>query len=77
MAGRIYRYEFNEILKKIPDISTEERAYLNQVFQKDLIDGLTEFDLRQKINSLSYNQEDQLDRWELESVKKKILERLA
>ena len=76
MTGRIYRYEFNEILKKTPDISTEERAYLNQVFQKDLIDGLTEFELKQKINSLSYNQEDQLDRWELESVKKKILDGL-
>ena len=77
MAERIYRYEFNEILKKIPDISIEERGYLNQVFEKDLIDGLTKFELEQKINSLNYNQTDQLDQWELAEVKRKLLEGLS
>lgn len=74
---RIYRNEFNEILKHITDISNEERQYLNQIFDKDLIDGLTEFELREKIRHLGYNKGDILDQWELEKVKNKILEKLG
>ena len=73
---RIYKYEFNEILRRITDISQKEREYLNKIFVNDLIDGLTEFELRDKINKLYYNQKDILDQWELEKVKRKILEQL-
>ena len=74
---RIYKYEFNDILHNLADISQKEREYLNQIFASDLIDGLTEFELREKINKLSYNQGDVLDQWELEEVKRKILEKFG
>ena len=74
---RIYKYEFDTILRNIMDISPEERKYLNQIFVNDLIDGLTEFELKEKINKLRYNQKDILDQWELEKVKKKILEKFG
>lgn len=77
MSKRIYKYEFNEMLKYITDISDQERQYLNQIFANDLIDGLTEFELRDKINKLRYNQKDSMDQWELERVKNKLLEKLS
>jgi len=70
---RIYKNDFNETLKKIMDISDKERQYLNQVFGSDLIDGLTEFELKEKINRLTSNRGDILDQWELQKVKNKIL----
>ncbi len=77
MDKRIYRYDFNETLKKTPDISPKEREYLNRVFSRDLIDGLTPWELKQKINQLGFNKGDELDQWELENVKKKILEKIG
>jgi len=74
---RIYRYEFNKILQSLSNISQKEREYLNQVFSNDLVDGLTEFELREKINKLSHNQKDVLDKWEIGDVKRKILEKMA
>lgn len=71
---RIYKYEFNEILKKISDISVEERGFLNKVFANDLIDGLTEFELKEKIARLKVDTKDQIDRWEAEKIKNKLLE---
>lgn len=77
MDKKIYRYDFNETLKKIPNISSKERDYLNRVFSKDLIDGLTPWELEQKINQLYLNKGDELDKWELDNVKKKILEKIG
>lgn len=74
---RVYRQDFNNTLKEIPDISQKERQYLNQVFGNDLIDGLTEFELKQKIEKLRHNTNDILDPWELEQAKRKILQRFG
>jgi len=74
---RIYRYEFNKILKTIPEISREEREYLNRVFSNELVDGLTEFELRQKIQKLKANTTDSIDGFEAEKVKRKLLEALG
>lgn len=77
MNKRIYRYQFNEILKKIPEISPKEREYLNRVFRKELIDGLTLWELKQKINQLRLDKKDELDQWEIEKVRKKLLEKMG
>ena len=74
---RIYKEEFNRILRSTQDISDKEREYLNNVFSRDLVDGLTEFEIKEKINSLRQNQKDNLDQWELERVKKRLLEKLG
>lgn len=70
---RIYKDEFNKILHSIADLSPEERGYLNQVFGHDLIDGLTEWELKTKINSLRYNKNDNLEQLELDKLKAKLL----
>ena len=70
---RIFKDDFNKTLHGIPDISQKEREYLHQVFKNDLIDGLTEFELKEKMNKLQSNRGDILDHWELEKVKRKIL----
>jgi len=77
MEKRINKYEFNEILKYIPEISHEERDYLNKVFANDLVDGLTEFELRQKIQHLKFDTKDPIDSFEAEKIKNKILERMG
>ncbi|MBI2049925.1 MAG: hypothetical protein HYT35_00510 [Candidatus Staskawiczbacteria bacterium] len=74
---RINRYEFNKILHSITDISDKERNYLHQSFNKHLVDGLTEYELKEKINKLQSDKKDILDNWELEQVKRKILGRLG
>lgn len=74
---RIYKDEFNEILRYAPDISEKERQYLNQVFANDLIDGLTEWEIKDKINKLAYNTTDELDPSELATVKSKLLSALG
>ncbi|MDO8486622.1 MAG: hypothetical protein Q7S77_02935 [Candidatus Staskawiczbacteria bacterium] len=74
---RIYKQEFNEILHSIADISPKEREYLNQIFSSDIVDGLTEFELRAKISRLSYKQGDILETSELEEVKRKVLEKFG
>lgn len=77
MDKKIYKLEFNELLKYIPDISLEEREYLNQVFANDLVDGLTEYELRRKIEHLKIDPKDQIDQWEAEKVKQKLLDALG
>jgi len=74
---RIYRKEFNQALSKIPAISKQERDYLNEVFKTDLSDGLTSYELKQRIAKLERNSEDILDYNEVEQVKKKLIEKLG
>lgn len=71
---RIDKYQLNENLKKIPDISPKERELLNKSFSKDLSGGLTEYKLRERVKKLANDKKDDIDQWELEKVKKKILE---
>jgi len=73
MTKRIYKAEFNEILKYTEGISQQEREYLNKAFAGDLLDGLTEWELTQKIQKLKFDTEDPIDQWDSERVKQKIL----
>ncbi len=70
---RIYRNEFNKALGQISDISKEERYYLNEVFKGDLADGLTAYELKQRIERLRHNPDDSLEPHEVEKVRKKLL----
>lgn len=70
---KIYRREFNQALGKISNLSSEEKKYLNEVFKSDLSDGLSEYELKQRIAKLRYNTTDSLDSYEIEQVKKKLL----
>ena len=70
---KIYRREFNQALGKISSLSSKERKYLNEVFKSDLSDGLSEYEVKQRIAKLRYNTTDSLDSYEIEQVKKKLL----
>lgn len=72
-SEKIYKIEFNEALRKLPDISKEEREYLNEVFANDLKDGLTQYELKQRIEKLRRNYNDILEPEEVEQVKNKLL----
>ena len=72
-SDRINKLEFNKALKQLPDISVEERQYLNQVFAKDLKGGLTNYELKKRIERLRRNKDDSIDSQELKNVKKKLL----
>jgi len=77
MGKRINRYEFNEILRNMPNISPKERGYLNRVFSEALLNGLDLWELKNKINQLYYNKGDELDEYELKSVKEKLLKKMG
>jgi len=72
---KIYRKEFNQALSKIPSLSKQEKDYLNEAFKSDLSDGLSAYELKQRIGSLRRNSEDILDYNEVEQTRKKLLER--
>ena len=76
MNKRIYRYDFNKALDNMPNISPKEKDYLNKVFGRELRDGLTSWELKQKMGRLQSNKEDELDQWELQSIKRKMLDKL-
>ena len=70
---KINHAEFKKALRELSDISDKERNYLEEVFKNDLSDGLTQSELRRRIEQLSHNYSDELDYWEVEHVKKKLL----
>jgi len=72
-SKNINKKKFNELLRKIPEISKQERDYLNERFKKDLSDGLTSYEIKKRIEKLRYNSGDCLDRSEVEKVRKKLL----
>lgn len=75
-SEKVYKKEFNEALRQLPNISNEERQYLNEVFAEDLENGLTEYELKQRIEKLRKDYNDILESEEVEQVKKKLLGRL-
>jgi len=72
-SQRISRGEFHAALHKIPDLSEQEIKYLIDVFNKDLENGLTAFELKNRIEKLRHNPDDILDPWEVEQVRRKLL----
>ncbi len=69
---KIYRKEFEQALRSLPNLSHEEIEYLEGVFADALKDGITEAELKKEILELQYNTSDDLDAVEVESVKRKL-----
>lgn len=72
-SKKIYKKDFNKALKQVSDISEEERKYLNEVFKKDLEDGLSVYEIKQRIEKLHHISDDPLDSGEVEQVRKKLM----
>ena len=73
---KIYRKEFKEILRTIPELSKDERDYTYSAFDKALGDGLSKQELKREIQRLSHNPNDSLDPNEVRKIKEKLLGRL-
>ena len=70
---KISRSDFEKTLRKIPELSDQERAYVEGVFQRALKDGLSKYELKQEIGRLKHNPNDPLDAFEVEKIKKKLM----
>lgn len=70
---KINRKKFGKALKELSDLSSEERAYVEAAFGKELSNGyLTDAELRKRIEQLRKNYKDSLDSWEVEHLKNKL-----
>ncbi len=73
-SKKIYREKFENALRNIPELSDKERAYVKDVFQGALKGGLSKFELKKEIGRLRYKPDDPLDSFEVEKIKKKLME---
>jgi hypothetical protein len=70
---RINKKEFKKALKELPDLSNEERAYVEAAFGKELSDNqLTASEVRKRVSQLRKNYSDSLDSYEIEHLQEKL-----
>jgi hypothetical protein len=73
-SKKIYRDKFEKILRSIPELSEKERTYVKSVFQGALKDGLSKYEIKREISRLRHNPNDPLSPFEVEKIKKKLME---
>lgn len=73
---KIYRDDFRKVLRSIPQLSPQERTYVEGIFQHSLRDGLTKTELKREISQLKHNPNDPLDSFEVRKLKEKLMESL-
>ena len=71
---KIYKDDFKKALRNIPQLSPTEQAYVQGVFQDSLKNGLSKAELKKEISQLKRNSSDPLDSFEVEKLKKKLME---
>ena len=74
---RIYKYEFDKIVKRTLGISSKERAYLDEAFAGNLVGGLTIAGLRYKVGELYYSKENIVSRHRLGIIRENIIAELS
>lgn len=77
MKDRIYKREFDKIIKKTMGISSKERAYLDEVFASRLAGGLTTEGLNYRVNELLYSKEKIVSHHKLGVIKANIIAELT
>ncbi len=70
---RIYKREFDKIVKKTLGISSKERAYLDEVFANNLAGGLTIAGLKYKIDELYYSKKNIVSHHKLGVIRENII----
>ena len=73
-SKKIYRDDFKEALRKVPQLSHKERSYIEGVFSKPLENGLSEYEVKKEIGRLKHVSGDPLDSFEIEKLKQKLSE---
>ncbi|MFH1938291.1 MAG: hypothetical protein ABIJ60_02015 [Patescibacteria group bacterium] len=71
---KIYKDDFKKALRNIPQLSPTEQAYVQGVFQDSLKNGLSKAELKKEISQLKRNSSDPLDSFEVEKLKKKLMQ---
>jgi len=74
---RIYKREFDKIIKRTLGISPKERAYLDEVFASSLNGGLTIAGLKYKIDELYYSKKNIVSHHKLGVIRENIITSLA
>lgn len=74
---RIYKYEFDKIIKKTLGISSKERAYLDEVFANSLAGGLTIAGLKYKVDELLYSKKNIVSHHRLGVIRENIIAELT
>lgn len=69
----IYKEKLEKLLKEIPELSPQEREYVKALFGKVSFEGITKFEAEKIIREMKLNFKDNLDSFEAEKVKNKIL----
>ena len=77
MKDRIFKREFDKIIKRTMNITAKERAFLDETFGSNLVSGLTVPGLRIKIDELLYSKKNIISHHKLESIKGNIISELA
>jgi hypothetical protein len=70
---RIYKLEFDKIIKKTLGITAKERAYLDEAFASRLVGGLTVEGLRYKIGELQRSKENIVSQHRLQVTRDNII----
>jgi hypothetical protein len=73
---RIYKREFDKIIKKTLGITSKERAYLDESFASRLVGGLTVEGLRYKIGELQYSKDNIVSHHRLDVIRTNIIAEL-
>lgn len=78
-AGKkIGKKEFKKALRELPDLSKEERAYVEAAFNRELANGsLTASEVKKRIYQLRKNYYDSLDSSEVGHLGKKLEEEIG
>jgi len=60
-SKKIYRDKFRKELRKISDLSEKEIAYTEEVFNKDLGNGLSKFEIKKRCQEIKHKTGDILE----------------
>jgi len=74
---RITMAEFKFMLSRMPEIPEKAKSYLTTEFSSYLQDGLTEWELKDEINKLKFRDNDGVDNFQLEALKRNLLAMLG
>ena len=75
-SKKIYRKDFDKLIRSISELSKTERSYIEGIFQDSLRDGLTKGELKREISRLKNNSSDDIDSYEIEKIKNKLIGKL-
>lgn len=72
-SKKVYRDDFRKALRRIPELSDKERAYVEKAFSGALGGGLSEFEIKSRCSQLMHKTGDLLEPSEVRKIREKLL----